>query len=202
MSAQVFYTTSALTSKAYAVLGYADYESGLSTAGNWNVNPDHIQLYGHGVPLPTQFIQIQRTQTAASATGSTVVPLDDTIPQNTEGDQYMSQAITPSSAANLLKVRSIGLYSSSAAGQGLTVALFRDSGANAIAATAHAVASGNQVDTISIETSVLAGSTSATTFKIRAGNISAGTTTFNGASSTRLYGGIAASFLEAQEVMA
>ena len=47
-------------------------------------------------------VQIQSTQTGAVATGTTVIPLDDSIPQNTEGDEYMSLSITPSDASNIL----------------------------------------------------------------------------------------------------
>jgi hypothetical protein len=50
---------------------------------------------------------------------------------------------------------------------------------------------------------MLAGTTSATTFKFRAGTSSAGTTSFNKVNGgADLYGGTSASFMKAQEIMA
>lgn len=200
-SAQVIYTGTAVTSKAYIPIGYASYESGLATAGAWTASPTRIQMFGNGVPLPGQPIQLQRLQTGASTTGSTTIPADDTIPQNTEGDQYMSQAITPNSATNLLKLDSMMLFASNTALAAITVALFQDTTANALAANSVAIASGNQSGRMGINYTLLAGTTSATTFKIRAGGSGATTLTFNGASGTRLYGGVANSHLEIQEIM-
>lgn len=52
-SAQVFYTASGitLTSKAYLPWAIASYDSGLTTAGLWNVDPK-LQLIGHGQMIP------------------------------------------------------------------------------------------------------------------------------------------------------
>ena len=50
-SSKTFYTGTAVTSKAYIPFAQARYTAGLSTAGNWNVDPK-LQLYGPGVPIP------------------------------------------------------------------------------------------------------------------------------------------------------
>jgi len=49
-------------------------------------------------------VQSVGTVTGAVATGTTQMVLDDTIPQNTEGDQYMTRAITPTNASNILEI--------------------------------------------------------------------------------------------------
>lgn len=199
-SAQVFYTGTAVTSKAFVVLGYAEWPSGLATAGTWSAGPSRVQLFGPGVPLPGQVVQVARNDTGAAATGTTTIPNDDTTPQNTEGDQYLSQAITPVSAANVLAVDSQGSLASSATG-GLTWALFQDSTANALTAVgARSTASGDNWS-MRVEKRVLAATTSSTTFKVRGGLNNAGTTTFNGASGARLYGGVHNSYLEIREIM-
>jgi hypothetical protein len=114
-------------------LGYATWESGLAAVGTWSAGPTRAQLWGPTVPLPGQVIQVQRTATGAVSTGTTLIPDDDTIPQITEGDQYMTQAITPSSAANALEVRAQALLSTSQAGNcGMALALFQDATANAL----------------------------------------------------------------------
>lgn len=150
------------------------------------------------LPAATGVAQIKNTQTGTVATGATVIPFDDTIPQNTEGDQYMSLAITPTSAANNLRIDVVGFFSPSAA-DWVTAALFRDATASAIACfssfQATAAASAPSVFTCV----VAAGSTAATTFKVRAGKTAGGTTTFNGVSGGRLFGGVFASSITITE---
>jgi hypothetical protein len=198
-SAQVFYTGTGVTSKAYLPLGYASYESGLATAGTWNVDPTRIQLFGHGVAYPGATIQTVSTLTGASTTGSTQIPQDDTIPQSGEGDQYMTQAITPTSAANILEIESRTNIASSI-GANLAAALFQDSGNNALTATISSAAAANTASSPTIFYPMLAATTSATTFKIRAGT-NGGTNTFNGISATRVYGGVLNSYIRIRELM-
>lgn len=201
-SAQVFYSGSAVTSKAYCVLGYMTWESGLTTAGTWASGPTRSQLYGLGVLLPGQSIGPgYRFSTGTVATGTTQLPFDNTIPQSNEGDQYMSLGMTPDSAANLLAVSAQGFFASTENGI-VTMALFRDAAANAVTAWASGIA----VNTSGIEVSgnkrLLAASTLATTFKIRAGLQQVQTTTFNGIGGTQGLGGVLESFIEVDELMA
>lgn len=202
-SAQVFYTGSAVTSKSYTVLGYMTWESGITTAGTWNAVPTRIQLFGPDVPLPGSEIQVVRSVSAAVATGTTQLPIDDTIPQNTEGNEYLTQAITPSSTANVLEITHQGLYASSNTDQSVAAGLFQDSTANALAASAGGRdASASARVTVVLSHAMRADTTSATTFKIRSGTNSAGTTTFNGSGGSREFGGVARSYLLIREVMA
>lgn len=202
-SAQTFYTGTAVSSKPYTVLGYATFESGQATAGTWATAASRKQLWGPSIPLPGQVIQVQRTDTGAVATGTTVIPLDDTIPQNTEGDQYMSQAITPVSATNLLHIQSLGNFAISVATELVAVALFQDATANAIAVIfgSMSTANGSSAGAM-VNTRILAASTTSTTFKIRGGVTAAGTVTFNGSATARKYGGVMRSYLEVTEIMA
>jgi len=200
-SAQVIYTGTAVTSKAMRVLGYAEWSS-LTTAGTWTT-PTKVQTFGPGIKLPGDVVQVQRNATGALATGTTLIPFDDTIPQNTEGDQYMSQAITPRSAANVLAVRAQGSYSNTASGTDTMIqALFQDSTAGALACTAEAKGVSSGPVLLATTYAMKAGTTSATTFKIRAGQQTAGTTNFNGYNGTRIFGGVVSSFIEVREVMA
>lgn len=200
-SAQVIYTASALTSKRIRLLGYVDYSSGLATAGTYASAPDVIQYYGPGIPLPGDIIQTVRTDTGAVATGTTVIPYDDTIPQSGEGDQYMSQAITPTATANLLQVTTQAALSVSATQNGPAMALFQDANANALAVMAEALDSNATAYPFYLTYSALAGTTSATTFKVRAGPATAATMTFNGVGGARKFGGVMNSFIQVQEIM-
>jgi hypothetical protein len=204
-SAQVFYSSgAAVASKAYATIGYATWETGLAAAGTWSAGPTRSQLFGPAVPLPGQVLQSQRAVTGAVATGTTTIPSDDSIPQITEGDQYMSQAITPSSAANALSIKASGQFANSNAGAiAMVMALFQDATANALAVAETIIfgATAARVGPLTLNQLMLAGTSSATTMSIRGGGSSAGTTTFNGSGGPRLYGGVFNSFVEVTEIM-
>jgi hypothetical protein len=200
-ASKTWYSTSAIgTAAPWRFIGFCEWTS-LTTAGTW-VAPDIVQLYGPGLKKPGDLVQYALSQTGTLATGSTTIPNDNTIPQSTEGDQYMSQAITPSAAANRLRVTAHGIYSNSAANEWLQQALFQDATANALATTVEFQATATAAMTVPICFELIANTTSSTTFKIRAGGNSAGTTSFNGAGGVQLYGGVADSFLRIEELMA
>lgn len=151
--------------------------------------------------LAGSVVQTVNVQDGAVATGTTLIPFDDTIPQNTEGDQFMSLAITPTSATNKLKIDVVFNYGHSA-NLGAIVALFQDSTANALACASEYMNTSSQLGNIKFTHYMTAGTTSSTTFKVRAGGHtgSAGTTTFNGQSSSRLFGGVLASSITITEI--
>ncbi len=140
--------------------------------------------------------QIVATQTGAAATGTTLVPWDDTIPQIGEGDEYMTRAITPKSATSQLLIEVTFNFSNSGADV-ITVALFQDATNNALKAVASAVLDETNVKFSHLMTS---GTTSATTFKVRAGPNSGGTLTFNGNTGARKLGGVMASSIVITEI--
>jgi len=200
-TAAVFYTGTAVASKAYATLGYATWETGLATAGTWSAAPDRKQLYGPGVPLPGAVVQQVREQTGAVATGSTQIPSYDTLPQISEGDEYIDLSITPTSAANLLAVSLILRLANSAAAGTNTAALFRDGAANAISAASQTFRGAGDNHGLPIFHQLLAASSSAVAFDVRAGGNTAGTVTLNGSASARQMAGVNNSSLAAQEIM-
>lgn len=147
--------------------------------------------------------QVVLSETSAVATGTTAMPYDDTIPQNTEGDQYMSVSITPLASTSTLLVEVVAMVASNTASLHICGALFRDTTANAFAATAvyeEAAVSKNRL--LVLSASVAAGSTSATTFKFRAGIDTSNTLTFNGAAGARKFGGITISSIKVTEISA
>ena len=55
--------------------------------------------------LPTgSVLQVVNTMNGAVATGTTIIPQDNTIPQITEGTEFMTLAITPTSATSQLRI--------------------------------------------------------------------------------------------------
>jgi hypothetical protein len=145
--------------------------------------------------------QVVYTQTGAEAHGSTLIPADDTIPQSTEGDQYFSLAITPTNASSILRIECVGVWGSGLSSAVLTVALFQDAGAGAIAIAADLIGNSGASQPIVLRHHMTAGTTSATTFTIRAG-VNAGSVILNGvAGPTRRFGGVSASSLEITEIL-
>ena len=133
------------------------------------------------------------------ASGSYVIPYDDTIPQNTEGTEILSATITPKSATNRLVITCTanGTPTTTAT---FAAALFQDSTANALRAISSNFGSGyHQV--LSMRHEMAAGTTSATTFKIRVGTHTGGTLAVNG-TGARVFGGVLACALSIEEIEA
>jgi len=115
------------------------------------------------------------------------IPLDDTIPQNTEGDEILSVTITPTNVNSILVIDAVvfGLTG----GNDAVYAIFQDSTVNALFATA-SFHTNNRPGTTSIQAYITAGTTSATTIKLRAGySVPGGSLCINGDTSRAFFGG-------------
>lgn len=148
------------------------------------------------------FVKSVYAQTGAVSTTTTAIPADDTIPQNTEGAEVITVTITPANSNNKLYITGhINWSRVDANVSNCILALFQDTTANALAATgawqANAAAPCMGLD---IFFEMTAGTTSATTFKLRAGSTAGSTVTFNGFNSARLFGGVAFSNISVIEV--
>lgn len=208
-SAGTYIRTSTATGKAEpcvststGVFGFL-MESGTASASSLilGVNPNTATFTPSASnALSGSVIQVVHAASGGVATGSTSLPHDDTIPQSGEGNEFMTLAITPSNASNKLKIDVVALLSHSVQGN-VIGALFQDSTANALAA-ARSFHSTSGPATLAFTHYMTAGTTSATTFKFRAGAAGGGTTTFNGDASNRLFGGVAASTMTITEIKA
>lgn len=146
-------------------------------------------------------VQMASTGYSAVATGTTVMPMDDTIPQITEGDEFMTITITPKSATNILVVEGVFFGSNSTAND-TSVALFQDATANALMAVGEYNATSTARLAIPFSHTMTAGTTSSTTFRVRAGSGTAATVTFNGAIGTRRFSTTPKSFIKVTEYKA
>ena len=147
-------------------------------------------------------LQQVNTQTGAVNTGTTIFPEDDTIPQNTEGDEYMTLAITPKSATSTLMIEAQIFYSQSAGTRG-GAGIYKDSGADALAFTSNFIKDATSMGNMTVMYSELSGNTTARTYKVRCGNIAtAGTFTFNGQAGSRMFGGTVLSTIRIIEIEA
>ena len=148
-------------------------------------------------------LQVKNFQTGTLATGTTTIPFDNTIPQITEGTQFLSLAITPISATSKLLIH-VSLFFSSSVATYTTVALFQDSTANALAANAMYVDNTSATGPLAAPFNyfMTSGTTSSTTFTVRAGGSAASTTTLNGSSGAQIFGGVASSSITITEIAA
>jgi len=189
---------------------------GRSTAGTGD--PENLTVGGHlaisgGVLLPAvgAVVQVAHTEVVTSGTGSTDMVFDDTIPQNTEGDEVLTCAITPKYSTSKLLVRAKGFFAedSNVSSSGFIAALYRDTTANAIAAEAVSFPTNDQMGAslemypCVLEVWVDASSTSATTFKLRAGLFGGGAGAalrWNGINGSRRLGGAMITSITVMEI--
>lgn len=177
-------------------------------SGNWRCVAYNTKsgspLAAQSLPSGTVVQVVNTNYTSYASLGSTVIPQDDSKPQNTEGNAISSldTAITPSSSSNKLLITAVCYLSNSSNAIPSCLALFQDSTADALATSLFL---GSQVSSICVVLKwyMTAGTTSATTFKLRAGGAS-GTYHINGTSDggARLYGGTLVSSLTIEEIKA
>jgi hypothetical protein len=146
-------------------------------------------------------VQMVNFQFSTVATGTGTIPIDNTIPQNTEGTEFMSLAITPKSATNKLVI-TVCIQLDKNNGNTMITALFQDSIANALAAQVWGALSSGISLPMSFTHVMTAGTTSSTTFKVRAGSDNAGTVTVNGRGGGQIFGGVSLSSIVILEIAA
>jgi hypothetical protein len=154
-----------------------------------------IRRDGYAVGTPPVAYQ----EYSASATGTTTIPLDNTIPQNTEGTEFMSVTITPDRVGDKILVEAHGVFSHS---NNLTIvaALFVNNDANAVAVAAETTSVGGHLRTLILRYMHTVTDLNPITFKVRAGGSGTGTITFNGLSGTQRFGSTIKSMITAREI--
>jgi hypothetical protein len=187
----IFYANATITSKAYRIIGYADWSSGLSVIGVWGTAPDAVRLVGSGLREPAQvlFEVSSDLSWTASSTFTALIPYDDTIPQIGEGTALFDTAVfTPQSTINTIEVEIMLNVAHSVATE-FILAVFKDGAANAVKTAVEYIPAADKVCQIHFKARMQALSTSPVTLAIRAGAVNAGTTTVNGVSGARKLGG-------------
>ena len=109
-------------------------------------------------------------------------------------------AITPTSATNKLKIDVVFACAASTTNRIIIVGLFQDSTANALAIGASTESLANNPVLLTFSHFMTAGTTSATTFKVRAGPDGSATLSFNGQSGNRKFGTAYASSITITEI--
>lgn len=164
---------------------------------------------GTAVVAANKILQVAYAELATSGTTPALIPADDTIPQNTEGTEILTCAITPQSATSYLLVQVCANLSedTNTTDSGVIAAIFRDATASAIAAqiagsqATGGVLSGLSHGEFNFQFRVAAVSTALTTFKLHVGGENAGTYRWNGAG-TRRFGGVYLTTITLTEIAA
>lgn len=179
-SSGVIYASQAITSKVFRIIGYLEWLSGFPTIpGAWDAGPDTIRLFGLGMQTPGSTVQESYTAISTPSTTTALIPLDNTIPQNSEGTQIATLSLTPQSACNVIEVNAMVNVSHSVAG-GVIGSVFRDAAANAMSAGWAQVPTNGALAQLSIRDRMLAADTTARTYSFNIGAELAGTLTING----------------------
>ena len=196
-SAFTMYSTTARTNVAFRVLGYIEIQTG-ATAGNWASSASLVRVATQEMPMSGDIVQSTYVRDGAYATNAATIPSDDTIPQIGEGQQYLSPAIAPTSAVNILEVEAAAYLACSGAADYMTFgAIPRRNGQRSRCGSeeyerqrsrpaCHTVSGG-------------ANATTSTTFSARAG-ANTNTTYFNGYGAARKMGGVMDSYMRINEI--
>lgn len=199
-TAGTLFSTTARTTVPFRMIAYLDITTG-ATAGNWSNTPNLIQLIGPGTRTTGDIIQVVATTTQQVRTGTVTVPLDDTIPQISEGNLFMWASITSANPVNPLVIDHIGEYSNTAPAR-MIVHAHRNSEANALGVGSISQGVAVAADQVVLKLVLATNTSGASGFYIFAGNNGAGTTTFNGESAAGLFQGSYMSYLTLTEVCA
>jgi hypothetical protein len=158
-----------------------------------------LRVGGHGV-LCQRYMRRYTAHTTISATQA--IPSDDTIPQITEGVELASITITPVNASSILNFRANWFGGGSAVNVLATMAIFKDSDANALAAASQGHAGTAITSAFSLEYFTSASSTAQRVYHLRAGP-DAGAICTNGlhTGAARLYGGAAGITFTVEEML-
>lgn len=173
-------------------LSIANGGTGASTAASARTNLD---VYSKAESGLLGIRQRKVVRTSASDNTSVTIPLDNTIPQITEGKQILSYDFTPVAADSIIVVKaSFGCVDVNGAANAVA-ALYVDSTANALSAGCIYPTGPNGGGQLSINHEAVAGSTTMRTYKLRYG-ASSGTMYVNGRTGGALFGGVCFTTLE------
>lgn len=133
-------------------------------------------------------------QAAVTATSNSVTTdtngftFNSSVPTTANGTQFLTVNFTAKNAGSTLVIQVMANLSTSGTNANLAIALFEDAGTNALAVGTSDQENPNRVVTVPLTYIASAANTSAHTFTVR-GGADNGTTTFNGASGSGLFGG-------------
>lgn len=170
----------------------------IAVGGQYNI----VELYSDGTNLILKqssgtIVQVQYASYNTYNSTTATIPYDDTIPQNDEGDELLTLAITPKYSDSKLLVEALVHLAGSGGGQ-QSAALFKDSVAGALSAINSTSTASWSPHPLPLTYEMTSGTISEIIFKLRWGT-STGIGYINGNDSFRVFGGVMISSLKITE---
>ena len=201
-SAATLYSVSARTGIYLRRLGYFDVTLG-STVGNWSNNPNGLTVIGPGTPVTGDVIQSIATYSyGLTKTDTTTCPDDGTIPQISEGSNFLWATMTSTNTINPVLIACESQWANSGGGNRTIIHLHRNSEADAFLAGATSETTASLPQTVNMTVLLATTTTGGTGYYMLAGTQGAGTMTFNGSASANRYGASAFSNFTIKEISA
>lgn len=144
-------------------------------------------------------IQSKRAESSGTIQFTTLIPVDNTKPQTTEGTLVLSINFKPKRATSKLVVEADVFCAAATAGTPVIAALFTTGNNDALAVAYQSTPAANYGVCLKIRFELLAGNTNSRAFHVRLGTGS-GSVTFNGSNNTPYYGGSLISHLTVTEI--
>jgi len=158
-------------------------------AGSINIQYDNPDPTTISTTRSGLVVQTVNSQDGSQQSGTTTMPIDNSVIQITEGDEYLSASITPKNVANKLRIDVILYLSADSASQWVSTAIFQDSTADCISSGTHFSLTSTGIYPHVMTYWMDAGTTDSTTFSVRAGRSTSGTLYMNSAGVTAEHGG-------------
>lgn len=155
--------------------------------------------------LTTRLLQQVSAQSTTRVVGTTLTPLDNTIPQSSEGTEFLVGTITPQAATSILMIEvTVQLFSSNSAA--ITMHLHREVlgilAPDAVAASVRSMSAASMYELCTLRCRVVAGTSDPITFRLRAGPAVASTLVMNGDGASGVFNGAAVSLMTITEIAA
>ncbi len=199
-SAGVIQTSVAsLSGKPIRIAGYV--EATWTSGTGWASAPSYIQLFGPGVKKPCDHVGGFFVSTGALISSANTYSPTNTAPTPSNGALALSQAYTPTSPLNILRIHGVVVAGSSSNPGSNNATGFIFNGSSTVAAAMGGATIGGWPIAISVAYQQIAGSTSTTTWSLYGASATANTTINGGTGSGQLLGGAASTFLELEEIM-
>lgn len=186
------------------LLDFKDEDDMASDSNTAVPSQKSVKAYVGGKKIAGDVVQVVEAAPVTSVvTCNTAIPYDDTIPQNTEGNEVITVSITPTNADNRLRIEFEAPIVGAETEQYSYAALFTGTTANAIAVSSGGYSASAPLQSqgpLLLTHEMAAGGTSAITFKVRAGT-TGGTIYINGNNlGNRIFGGIASARMRVTEI--
>lgn len=148
-------------------------------------------------------VQTVSVSSSTRDTTTTVIPADNTIPQITEGKEYLTLSITPKFSTSRIRLRAAMMVSSDTVGGGVIAALFADAVANALSAKMVFISAVGYLLDLTLVAEHTPGDTAAHTYRLRFGpNVGTQNAIMNGFSGGAAFGGASLVWFVAEEIRA